>query len=180
MIMTKKRQTPSQTVGPFFAYSLTPEQYSYEYDTWADGTMAENELDEKLITIVGQVFDGEGQPVDDAIVELWQNDGERKYFGRYGTGTDPQHRFFFQMYKPKAAVGMAPFVSVILFMRGQLIHAYTRIYFSDEAARNDGDEILQQVPTARRSTLIAKKEGERLYRFDIHMQGDLETVFFDV
>jgi len=178
--MQMKRQTPSQTVGPFFAYSLTPDQYAYEFSTWVDGDMTEDLLDDRLISIVGQVFDGEGNPVDDAIVEIWQPSEGTSYFGRYGTGTDPQNRFFFRTLKPTSVNDQAPFLSVILFMRGQLIHSYTRIYFSDEEAGNAKDELLLQVPEGRRSTLIAQKQHNGLYRFDIHMQGEQETVFLDI
>jgi protocatechuate 3,4-dioxygenase alpha subunit len=74
--------------------------------------------------------------------------------------------------------GNAPFLSVILFMRGQLIHSYTRIYFSDEV-KNATDEVLSRIDNARRETLIAQKK-ENYYLFDIYMQGDKETVFFDI
>lgn len=178
--MTKKLQTPSQTIGPYFAYSLTPQQYAYDFTSWADGEMTVDTLDEKLITIVGQVFDGEGQAVDDAVIEIWQNDGKQQFFGRYGTGTDAENRFFFKTLKPAAVKGAAPFLSVVLFMRGQLVHCYTRIYFSDESEKNAQDEVLLQVPAGRRSTLIAQHQEGGVYSFNIHMQGEQETVFFDV
>lgn len=178
--MTKKLQTPSQTIGPYFAYSLTPQQYAYDFTTWADGDMTEELLDKQLITIVGQVFDGEGQPIDDAVIEIWQNDNQQQYFGRYGTGTDAGNRFFFRTFKPQSIGGEAPFLSVILFMRGQLVHSYTRIYFSDEVEKNTQDEILSQVPPARRPTLIAQHQEGGVYTFNIHMQGEQETVFFDI
>ena len=81
------------------------------------------------------------------------------------------------------APGQAPHINIIVFMRGLLVHAYTRLYFDDEASANSEDEILNSVPTDRRHTLIAKREqqaGGVVYRFDIHMQGQDETVFFDV
>lgn len=177
--MEKKLQTPSQTIGPFFAYGLTPEQYSYDFSSWFDNNMTQSAPDEHTFTIVGQVFDGEGNPVDDAMIEIWQNDKTTKRFGRYGTGTDPKNRFFFQTTKPESVDGAAPFLSVVLFMRGALLHLYTRIYFSDEAALNAQDEVLQSVSPNRRKTLIAQKEG-KVYTFNIHMQGKNETVFFDV
>ena len=177
--MVKKLQTPSQTVGPYFAYGLSPEQYGYDYPGWVNGDMVEDPLGEDVITICGKVFDGEGQVIPDAMLEIWQHDDQHSRFGRFGTGTDKANRFIFRTTKPLSQESQAPFLSVILFMRGQLIHSYTRIYFSDEQALNDQDETLLAVPKERRHTLIAQKRGS-IYLFDIHMQGDQETVFFDV
>lgn len=177
--MIKKLQTPSQTIGPFFAYGLTPEQYSYDFNSWFDGDMTTSISDNNTCTIIGQVFDGDGVPADDAMLEIWQKDDKIERFGRFGTGTDVDNRFFFTTIKPEAVGGGAPFLSVIVFMRGALLHLYTRIYFSDEAALNEQDEILQSVPFDRRHTLIAEKKGND-YIFNIYMQGDNETVFFDV
>ena len=177
--MAKKLQTPSQTVGPFFAYGLTPEQYAYEYNSLVDGEMVNPLDDPDAITLSGQIFDGQGQLIPDAMIEIWLNDGKKELFGRYGTGTDPQNRFIFHCPKPKATEGHAPFLTVILFMRGQLIHLYTRIYFSDEEALNAKDPVLNAVPEDRRHTLIAQKKDVG-YVFNIHMQGKNETVFFDV
>ncbi|RYY57992.1 MAG: protocatechuate 3,4-dioxygenase subunit alpha, partial [Comamonadaceae bacterium] len=105
-------------------------------------------------------------------------------FGRCGTGTDAQKRFVFHTVKPAAeAPGEAPHINVIVTMRGLLLHAFTRIYFSDEGAANAGDAVLQSVPEARRKTLIAQRTdqgGAVVYRFDIRMQGVDETAFFDV
>jgi protocatechuate 3,4-dioxygenase alpha subunit len=177
--MEKKLETPSQTVGPYFAYGLCPQQYNYDFKSLADNMMV-HPLDEPdAITISGTVYDGDGNPIPDAMVELWQDDGKVQLFGRYGTGTDDQNRFIFYTKKPQPAEGQAPNITVILFMRGQLIHSYTRIYFSDEAELNEKDEILNCVPANRQSTLIARK-GNHGYIFDIHMQGEYETVFFDI
>lgn len=172
-------QTPSQTVGPFFAYGLTPEQYGYDFDSWVDHQMV-NPLDHPdAITVTGKVFDGVGESIPDAMLEIWQNDGHNRLFGRFGTGTEPGNRFVFHTIKPKPFDGNAPFLSVILFMRGQLLHSYTRIYFSDEAAQNEKDTVLLAVPAERRQTLVAQKRKD-LYEFDIYMQGPKETVFFEV
>lgn len=177
--MDKKLLTPSQTIGPFFAYGLLPEQYGYDFDSWVNGDMAEDILTDHTITIVGKVFDGEANAIPDAVIEIWQNDGENKRFGRFGTGTDRDHRFIFRTTKPRPVEGGAPFLSVIVFMRGQLIHSYTRIYFSDDKELNEKDEVLSAVPQERRHTLIAQKKG-RVYEFNIHMQGEKETVFFEI
>lgn len=172
-------QTPSQTVGPYFAYGLSPEQYLYNFKQLV-GNQLVNPIDEPdAITITGKVFDGEGVVIPDAMIEVWQNDGQQQLFGRFGTGTDPQNRFVFYTKKPASVNGQAPHLSIIVFMRGQLIHSYTRLYFSDEAELNATDEVLNVVPEERRATLIAQKTSSG-YEFDIWMQGDNETVFFDI
>jgi protocatechuate 3,4-dioxygenase alpha subunit len=177
--MKRKLQTPSQTIGPFFAYGLTPQQYSYDFNSWFDGDIRDSFDKEDTITIVGQVFDGNGESVEDAMIEVWQTDKSRQRFGRFGTGTDPENRFIFQVNKPEPVGEEAPFLSVIVFMRGALLHLHTRIYFSDEEERNAKDETLLSVPEDRRKTLIAQQQGS-VYTFNIHMQGEQETVFFDV
>lgn len=196
--MTRK-QTPSQTIGPFFAYGLTPEQYDYDLTSIAGPKLASEDQEGVRIHVEGQVFDGEGATVGDAMIEIWQADAAGRYahpsdergsnadftgFGRVGTGTDSQERFFFETVKPGAvAKGQAPHINVVVFMRGLLNHAYTRIYFPDEVEANAADPVLAAVPADRRGTLIAKQEerdGKAFYRFDIHMQGPNETVFFDL
>ena len=104
-------------------------------------------------------------------------------FGRHGTGTDPDNRFIFDTIKPgPIGDGQAPHLNLIVFMRGMPLHAYTRIYFPDEAEANEADPVLAVVPRDRRGTLIASaKDGAAgTYIFDIHLRGDQETVFFDV
>lgn len=193
------KQTPSQTVGPFFAYGLTPEQYAYPFASIAGGDLEMSEVDGERIRIEGRVFDGKGQPIPDAMIEIWQADGQGRYthpldprssntgfrgFGRVGTGTDPEFRFVFNTVKPGSPDGrQAPHINVTVFARGLLLHAFTRIYFSDETEANERDPVLAVVPSERRSTLIARRETSAsgvLYRFDIHLQGTAETVFFDV
>lgn len=179
MNTTIKKQTPSQTIGPYFAYGLTPQQYGYDFDSLADNDMTKGLTNITSITITGVVYDGNGNPIDDAMVELWQDDGEHKLFGRYGTGTDEGNTFTLTTVKPKSVNGEAPYINVILFMRGQLLHSYTRIYFSDEAELNQTDALLQSIDKDRRQTLIAEKNGEG-YTFNIYMQGTKETVFFEI
>ncbi|ANG61676.1 protocatechuate 3,4-dioxygenase subunit alpha [Marinobacterium aestuarii] len=195
------KQTPSQTVGPYFAYGLTAEQYHYPQSQIATGAMASDETLGERIRIVGQVFDGQGQRVNDAMIELWQanaagrfnhpNDARQsrpldpnfKGFGRVGTGTTVDNSFRFDTIKPGVAqAGLAPYISVIVFMRGLPNHAYTRLYFSDEVSLNAEDPALKKVDAARRDTLIATRHETSTgveYRFDIHMQGPHETVFFN-
>jgi protocatechuate 3,4-dioxygenase, alpha subunit len=179
--MKKLLQTPSQTVGPFFAYSLTPEQYGYDLTQICDGNIVDETVEGEHIQIIGKVLDGKNQAISDAMIECWQSDLQK--IGRFGTGTDAQNRFFFKTVKPKSVEGQAPHLNVIVLMRGLLVHAYTRLYFSDEAAANAKDTVLNSVPADRRGTLIARLEnrnGQKVYAFDIHMQGADETAFFDV
>lgn len=150
--------TPSQTSGPFFAYALVPRAYGYAY---ADMHPARGP-----ITIEGQVLDGAGEPVRDAMVEAVSPEG----YARSGTGADGEHRFLLRTAKPKAGA-----FSVIVTMRGMLNHAVTRLYLPDAQ-----DAVLAQVPEARRHTLVAKEVAPGRFRFDIHMQGADETVFFDL
>ncbi|MDP9898376.1 protocatechuate 3,4-dioxygenase subunit alpha [Variovorax ginsengisoli] len=191
-------QTPSQTVGPYFAYGLTATQYGYDFNQPFDGAVALDNATGERIRLEGRVIDGDGNPINDAMVEISQVDGSGRYpqsveeaaamgfrgFGRMGTGTDAQNRFVFDTVKPAAeAAGEAPHINVIVTMRGLLVHVFTRIYFSDEAPANAADAVLQSVPAARRATLIAERSvqgGQVSYRFDIHMQGAAETVFFDI
>jgi protocatechuate 3,4-dioxygenase alpha subunit len=193
------QQTPSQTVGPFFAYGLTPEQYGYPFRELAGAVLTDDDTPGERIRIVGRVLDGDGAPVPDAMIEIWQADAEGRYahpadargsnvpfkgFGRCGTGTDPESRFVFDTIKPGApGDGQAPHVNVIVFMRGLLSHVYTRIYFADETEANARDPVLASVEEARRHTLIAAcatTPAGTVYRFDIRLQGPDETVFFDV
>jgi protocatechuate 3,4-dioxygenase alpha subunit len=195
-MMEKLRETPSQTVGPFFAYGLTAVQYAYDYTSIADDLLVDLGSEGNRIIITGGVYDGQGKVVPDAMIELWQVDGSGKYrtaplekdrenfvgFGRLGTGTQPGNQFRFTTVKPGAIEGQSPHINVILFMRGSLLHLYTRIYFDDEKS-NEKDPLLNSIPAERRYTLIAKRssrDSNTEYRFDIHMQGDMETVFFDV
>jgi protocatechuate 3,4-dioxygenase alpha subunit len=193
------KQTPSQTVGPFFAYALAPEQYGYPFPSIAGGTLVRGDTDGERIRIEGRVLDGEGEPINVALVEIWQADARGRYahpadprssnasfkgFGRTGTGADPENRFVFETVKPGSVDGIqAPHINVIVLMRGLLLHAGTRLYFSDEHAANAKDPVLASVPPNRRETLVAERQQTPagvVYSFDIHMQGPHETVFFEV
>lgn len=194
--MAKLRQTPSQTVGPYFAYGLSPEQYGYglNLSSIAGPDMAPADVEGTRIRVEGHVYDGAGVVVPDALIEIWQADSTGRYahpagtrgtngafrgFGRCGTGTHPDRRFWFDTIKPGApGDGQAPHLNVIVTMRGMLLHTFTRVYFPDEAA-NASDPALNAVPSDRRHTLIAARQSGNVYVFDIHMQGENETVFFD-
>ena len=190
----KLGQTPSQTVGPYFAYGLTPEQYGYDFVSISKPIMADSATPGKPIRVEGVVYDGAGSPINDALVEFWQADGNGfiatpgskgngKFngLGRCGTGTMDGNFYRFETVKPGInRKGEAPFIQVILTMRGLLNHVFTRIYFAEEGAANAADPILALVPKERQGTLMARETSPGLYRFDIHMQGDNETVFFDM
>lgn len=200
--------TPSQTVGPFFAYGLTPEGRCdwkpndiYRWKNSAESNIVTPDASGERIRIEGQVRDGDGAPINDAMIEIWQADAQGRYahprdnralpnatfkgFGR--SATDKQGVYAFDTVKPGPVPGpngkqQAPHIVVCIFSRGMLRQVYTRLYFSDEKA-NDSDPVLAIVPAERRGTLIAKRQGNGnppLYRFDIRVQGDDETVFFDI
>lgn len=191
-------QTPSQTVGPYFAYGLTAEQYGYANTQIATGHMAGDGVPGTRVRIEGAVYDADGKTIPDAMIEFWQADSTGRVptsnpggnasftgFGRQGTGTDAGQRFIFDTVKPgRVDDEQAPHIVVVVFMRGLLTHLYTRLYFEDEAEANAADPVLASVPAERRHTLIAKRQGQGnggdVYRFDIRLQGPDETVFFDV
>jgi len=182
------KQTGSQTVGPYFSIGLI--YGDSQNDLVKEATSGER------ITITGVVFDGDGEPIPDAMLEIWQSDANGIFnhptdplheqadphfrgFGR--TGTRQAGRYAFKTIKPGERDGQAPYINVHVFSRGMLVHALTRIYFSDEPANKD-DPLLNSVEESRRDTLIADRDesGDHLnYRFDIHMQGENETVFFN-
>jgi protocatechuate 3,4-dioxygenase, alpha subunit len=149
-------RTPSQTVGPYYAIGLC--------------RRPENELarpdDAGATRLVGRLLDGEGAPVGDGLIELWDAAGQR--WGR--SGTDADGSFSFAVTKP---AGDAPHFDVYVFARGLLRHQLTRVYFSDEP----DDAVLESLDAADRATLVADVVGGVL-RFDIRLQGDRQTVFF--
>ncbi|MEZ5850827.1 MAG: protocatechuate 3,4-dioxygenase subunit alpha [Hyphomicrobiaceae bacterium] len=187
------KQTPSQTAGPFFHYMLTPEQSGYPFTGLATPAMADETTPGARVALAGRITDGQGNPIPDCLVELWQADAMGRYahpadkrssnaafkgFGR--CATDEDGRFVFQTIKPGAiGDGQAPHATLILFTRGGQNHLYTRMYFADEGEANAEDPVLASVPADRRETLIARKT-ETGYALDIRVQGDGETVFFDV
>jgi protocatechuate 3,4-dioxygenase alpha subunit len=159
--------TPSQTVGPFLHIGLP----------WDEGPQAVPDGTPGAITVAGTVTDGAGEPLPDALVETWQAGGEgRQGFGR--CATDEHGGYRITTVRPAGDATEAPHIDVAVFSRGLLNHLVTRIYFPD-APENATDPVLASVAADRRDTLIATAvEGG--YRFDIRLQGDRETVFFDV
>jgi len=150
-------RTPSQTVGPFYAIGMC--------------RRSDNELVSDGVELSGRLIDGQDTPISDGVVELW--DGTR--WGR--RATDAEGRFSFRVAKPEPPPGEAPRLDAFVFARGLLRHQLTRIYFPDEEAANAADPVLAALPPHDRATLVAQHEDTGL-RFDIHMQGDLATVFF--
>ncbi|VIO71973.1 protocatechuate 3,4-dioxygenase subunit alpha [Bradyrhizobium ivorense] len=189
--------TPSQTVGPYFKYGLTPNG-EYEWNDAFTSNLLTPDVSGDRIRVEGKVFDGDGAVVVDCMLEIWQADAQGRFsdpqdkralpnssfkgFGR--CGTDKSGFYAFDTIKPGVVPDpdgkpQAPHILLAVFARGMLLHLYTRIYFDDEAG-NAGDPVLAQVPADRRATLIARRKAGNGYTFDIHLQGDRETVFFDV
>jgi protocatechuate 3,4-dioxygenase alpha subunit len=172
-------ETPSQTVGPYLSIGLT----------WEDGPYVVTGDTPGAFWIRGEVRDGAGAVVQDALVETWQADPDGRFGGVIGGGfrgfgrcpTDHDGRYAIRTLKPGAVPApgggpQAPHIDVSVFARGLLHRVVTRIYFPDEPA-NAADPVLSSVPADRRDTLIATAADDG-YRFDIHLQGDDETVFF--
>jgi protocatechuate 3,4-dioxygenase alpha subunit len=187
--------TPSQTIGPFFAFALTPANYSYA--GLAGNDLRTDDAVGEPIIVEGRLFDGAGALVPDAMIEIWQADGA----GRYSSARPPPNSRFkgfgrsetvggtwrFITVKPGPVAGpdgqpQAPHIDVGIFARGLLKRLFCRLYFDDEPA-NRSDPILALVPADRRETLIAKRDratkDHARYILDIRLQGDGETVFFE-
>jgi protocatechuate 3,4-dioxygenase alpha subunit len=196
-------QTPSQTVGPYFHYGLPwkgcadllsdsdigarAELFTQEHYVLAQ-PCAKGEIAGEPITLEGVVLDAAGQIVPDAMIEIWQADAAGRYadgssntgfigFGRASTGEDGVYRFL-TIRPGRVDDEQAPHIAVGVFGRGLIKRLATRVYFEDEATNAD-DPILALVPAERRDTLIARKVGDT-WRFDIVLQGERETVFFDI
>jgi protocatechuate 3,4-dioxygenase alpha subunit len=185
--------TPSQTVGPFFSFGLT--------EKCSVGCIAGPQANGERVLLIFRVLDGDGAPIPDAMIEIWQADAAGKYnhpddaqqktvdracigFGRMGTAEDGSCEF--ETIKPGRVPGLgnalqASHLSVAVFARGMLKQLYTRVYFGGDSA-NQEDPVLSLVPDGRRETLMAHADPARpgVWRFDVHLQGDQETVFFDV
>jgi protocatechuate 3,4-dioxygenase alpha subunit len=193
--MTTFPLTGSQTVGPFFAPTLLREGARRN-------VLIRPETAGERVRIEGRVLDGDGMPVPDALVEIWQANAHGRYnhpadqgpaaldpsftgFGRSGTAEDGS--YWFETVKPGPVPFdgeklQAPHICVTVFARGLLNHLVTRLYFEDEPT-NARDPLLQCVPNDRRVTLLARREPDDtmvVYRFDIVLQGADETAFFNL
>lgn len=193
--MVRLGETPSQTVGPFFSIGLSGE---------GENVLISDGVAGVRIRLVGRVLDGEGQPVGDALIELWQANSLGRYrhpddtrdgivldeeftgFGRAATEFETG-AYWFETIKPGRVPDpegelQAPHLNLIVQARGMLNPLFTRVYFPDEEEANRSDLVMAMVPKDRRDTLVAVREGDEpaVYRFDILLQGEGETVFLDV
>ena len=195
--MSRLRETPSQTVGPYFALRLGGE---------GQNVLAGPDAAGQRVRISGQVFDGDGAFIEDALLEVWQADAQGRYrhpddrwsdepldddaftgFGRAWSDFT-SGEYVIETVKPGRVPGpdgrpQAPHLNLIVQARGMLNPSFTRVYFSDEAEANDEDGVLAQVPPERRTTLVASLEDPAAeptsYRFDLRFGGASETVFLD-
>ena len=182
--------TPSQTVGPYFAIGMP----------WPEGPHAIPATAPGAITIRGTIYDGLGEPIPDYLLETWQCDPAGRFADMWGHGgpsevegfrgfarageEDGDGSFAIVTLKPgpltmPSGAVAAPHIDVSLFARGMLHRVVTRWYFADEEEANRADPVLARVPAERRATLIAQPAAGG-YEIDIRVQGDGETVFFDV
>lgn len=196
------RESPSQTAGPYVHIGCTPNFASIEAYGGSDlgAVMKTGPVKGQEITISGIIYDGTGSPLCDALVEIWQADAEGLFASPSETrGVADAHftgfgrmpcdmttgEFFFETVKPGRVPFVdgrlqAPHVSVWIVARGINIGLQTRIYFADEAEANADDPVLSRIETRSRvQTLLAQPDGAGGYRFDVHLQGPRETIFFD-
>jgi protocatechuate 3,4-dioxygenase alpha subunit len=199
-------ETPSQTGGPYVHIGLLPQQANIEvFENNFNNQLVQEKTFGERIRLEGQVFDGLGLPLRDVLVEIWQADANGVYpsdadiqdkqvdpnfLGWGRTGADFNTGFWsFNTIKPGTVPGrkgttQAPHIALIIFARGINMGLNTRVYFEDEAEANAQDPVLKGIEWApRRQTLIVKREerdGEVVYRFDIRIQGEDETVFLDI
>jgi protocatechuate 3,4-dioxygenase alpha subunit len=158
-------RTPSQTVGPFLEIGLV-------------GRIGAELVPDGPVRVRGVVLDGAGEVVPDALVEVWQADAGGSY-GLFGRSNTRDGGFELVTVKPAAVGDQAPHLDVSVFARGLLTRLVTRMYFPGDAA-NAADPVLSRVPAERRETLVAVTEADGSLRFDIRLQGDGETVFFEL
>jgi protocatechuate 3,4-dioxygenase alpha subunit len=204
--LTTLKESPSQTAGPYIHIGATPNwvEITGVWDEDLGLVLVGPETKGERILVKGRIFDGSGHPIKDALVEIWQADADGLYnspeekrgkadphfvgWGRQPTdGVTGEYRF--ETIKPgrvpyKDGRLMAPHITVWIVARGINIGLHTRLYFGDEAAANAECPVLARIEhKVRLATLIAargEENGMPTYTFDIHLQGDKETVFFDI
>ena len=200
------KESASQTAGPYVHIGLAPHAAGFDiFEKNFSNVLAGPQTKGDRITIEGRVIDGSGTPLRDVLIEIWQANAAGKYnhpADRQDKPIDPTFRgwgraasdfetgvFSFETIKPGVVAGrggrpMAPHVNLWIVARGINIGLNTRMYFSDEAAANAADPVLNLIEwEVRRNTLIAQRDdrgGKRVYKFDINLQGPQETVFFDI
>ena len=192
MVVEYLTETPSQTAGPYVHIGMAPAVAGLKVRTqdkpWVTGLKGET------IFIEGTVYDGDGEPVRDAVLEIWQADGKGTFDkGQAGfarASCDLKTGLYrFETVKPGGFAWrdgrmQAPHITVYIFARGINLHLHTRLYFSDEEKANSEDPVLKMVPSqAARDSLVACVDPdakEKTYHFDIVLQGERETAFFDV
>lgn len=186
------RASPSQTIGPFYHFGLTANP--------ALGCLAATGAKGERIRLRIRLLDGDGAPVPDGMIELWQADACGKYhhpadtqekdadpaFGGFGRlATDANGICLFETIYPGRVISQgraqAPHINVGIFARGLLVRLCTRIYFADDSALVE-DPVLALVPEERRHTLIVQRDGEHpgQWNLDVRLQGEQETVFFEI
>lgn len=184
------KETPSQTAGPYVHIGLLPEAAGIEVKR--HGISSSTRLDNGTpIIVTGVVRDGAGEIIKDALLEIWQADGGGEFqdgnkgFARCHTDYETGE-FRFETVKPGSVAWLdgspqAPHITLLVFARGINIHLHTRIYFADETDANTSDPVLNAV-TDGRETLLAQPDesSNNSYRFDVSLQGDAETAFFDI
>ena len=187
--------TPSQTVGPFYAYCLTPDDYQTIPPIFGRNLATDDAVGQR-ISISGTLIDGDDHAIPDGMIELWQPDGNGNFVGAQinprkssFTGFGRTHcnesgSFTFHTVKPgrvptSAGILQAPHVALSIFGKGMNRRLYTRIYFADEVS-NDEDPILALLSSDERATLIAEKIDDAAFHITIRLQGQRETVFFEV
>ena len=195
------RETPSQTAGPYVHIGLAPSAAGFTgFDRELGADIAGPKAKGQRIRIEGCVFDGTGAPVKDAMMEIWQANAEGHFAHPEGGGDVEQGfrgwgrvssdfetgEWAFDTVKPGAVAlqgraVQAPHISLWVVARGINIGLHTRLYFEDETEANTADPVLELIDTPqRRATLMAHPLRKGVYRFDIRLQGEGETVFFDV
>ena len=207
---TLRRETASQTAGPYVHIGLAPHVAGFDiFENNFGNVLVDAKTSGERIRIEGRVFDGIGTVLKDVLIEIWQANAAGRYAHpgdrQQGLAIDPHFRgwgractdfesggYAFETVKPGAVEGrdgrpMAPHVNAWIAARGINVGLHTRIYFSDEAEANAKDAVLNLIEwEARRATLVAERQdkksegGSTVYRFDIRLQGEGETVFFDV
>ncbi|SNR24509.1 protocatechuate 3,4-dioxygenase subunit alpha [Puniceibacterium sediminis] len=192
------RESPSQTAGPYVHIGCTPNFSGITgvYPEDLGTTMITGDVSGQRITIKGTVYDGAGTALRDALIEVWQADANSKFAGKGGdtgftgwgrsAGDMATGEFTFETVKPGRVAWpdgrlQAPHVTFWIVARGINLGLHTRMYFADEAPANAEDPILTRLEHSQRiPTLLAQSEADGTYRFDIHLQGAQETIFFDI